>query len=558
MRPSFVSVVLLGSVLSFAPARGAARITVVNMNAPGVGFNDQTPVMPVGGNPGTTLGEQRLRAFQYAADLWGRTLDSDVEIFVQASFEPIFCAPGVAVLGFAGANQIFWGFPGAELPETLYPVPLANKLAGFDIWPGPHGTEADDILAVFNSQLDDPDCFGPSGWYYGFDNDHGFDSDVVDVLLHELGHGLGFESFVDVTNGEQPFERTDVFSAYIRDTSTGKLWNQMTNEERVVSATNSHHVVWDGLHVTEQAPAFLQAGLPILSVSSPVSIAGSFDVGTAAFGAPITFPGITGDVILADDGVGATSDGCTPLVNVAAITGRIALLDRGGCSFVIKTKIAQDAGAAAVLIADNQPSTPPDPLGGFDPTIVIPAARISLFDGFVIKSQLAGGVRATLGVDRTLLAGADRSGHVHLYAPNPVQEGSSISHWDPIATPSLLLEPIVNADHPQVLDLTLPHMLDIGWFSDADGVPDGMDRCLGSDRAPTVVVGSCDSHVPNAVSHDGCKISDAIGACADRTPNHGRFVSCVARKTIALKSQGQITAGQKGEIERCAARARIP
>jgi hypothetical protein len=281
-------------------------------------------------------------------------------------------------------------------------------------------------------------------------------------------------------------------------------------------------------------------------------------VGPAAFGAPITFPGITENVILADDGVGATSDGCTPLVNVAAIAGRIALLDRGGCSFVIKTKIAQDAGAAAVLIADNQPSTPPDPLGGFDPTIVIPAARISLFDGFVIKSQLAGGVRATLGVDRTLLAGADRSGHVHLYAPNPVQEGSSISHWDPIATPSLLLEPIVNADHPQVLDLTLPHMLDIGWFSDADGVPDGMDRCLGSDRAPTVVVGSCDSHVPNAVSRDGCKISDAIGACADRTPNHGRFVSCVARKTIALKSQGQITAGQKGEIERCAARARIP
>ena len=54
----------------------AATITIVNGNAPGVGFNDPTPAVPVGGNPGVTLGQQRLNAFAYAASLWGAELTS--------------------------------------------------------------------------------------------------------------------------------------------------------------------------------------------------------------------------------------------------------------------------------------------------------------------------------------------------------------------------------------------------------------------------------------------------------------------------------------------------
>src|SRR5262249_1199907 len=52
------------------PAR-AATIVVVNADGPGEGFNDATPVAPVGGNTATTLGGQRLNVFQYAADIWG-------------------------------------------------------------------------------------------------------------------------------------------------------------------------------------------------------------------------------------------------------------------------------------------------------------------------------------------------------------------------------------------------------------------------------------------------------------------------------------------------------
>src|SRR5262249_11785193 len=53
-------------------ARAQAAIIVVdNFDAPGGGFNDATPAAPVGGNTGTTLGQQRLNAVQYAADIWG-------------------------------------------------------------------------------------------------------------------------------------------------------------------------------------------------------------------------------------------------------------------------------------------------------------------------------------------------------------------------------------------------------------------------------------------------------------------------------------------------------
>src|SRR5258706_1251268 len=63
---------------SFTPSmlRGAATIVVQSGDAAGVGLNDTTPANPVGGNSGTTLGQQRLIALQAAANKWGATLDS--------------------------------------------------------------------------------------------------------------------------------------------------------------------------------------------------------------------------------------------------------------------------------------------------------------------------------------------------------------------------------------------------------------------------------------------------------------------------------------------------
>jgi hypothetical protein len=133
--------------------------------------------------------------------------------------------------------------------------------------------------------------------------------------------------------------------------------------------------------------------------------------------------------------------------------------------------------------------------------------------------------------------------------------GSSISHWDPIAFPNLLMEPAINADLTHGVDLTRQEMIDIGWFSDGDGVPDGLDQCIGSSSNATVVIDGCDSGAPNTVPATGCRISDQINDCMVGAADHGAFVSCVSNLTNSLKANGVITGQQKGAIQSCAARA---
>ena len=81
--------------LALSATAMAAEVIPVNFDDPGEGYNDPTPVAPVGGNPGTTRGQQRWIVAQFAADLWGSVLQSDVPIFVGAQFNPL----GANVLG---------------------------------------------------------------------------------------------------------------------------------------------------------------------------------------------------------------------------------------------------------------------------------------------------------------------------------------------------------------------------------------------------------------------------------------------------------------------------
>ena len=86
MRPFLIGLCTLALV---AGSARAAMITVVNLDGPNEGFNDPTPVAQVGGNPGTTLGEQRLIAFQYAADAWGALPPKVQEIFRNEGTEDV-------------------------------------------------------------------------------------------------------------------------------------------------------------------------------------------------------------------------------------------------------------------------------------------------------------------------------------------------------------------------------------------------------------------------------------------------------------------------------------
>lgn len=126
------------------------------------------------------------------------------------------------------------------------------------------------------------------------------------------------------------------------------------------------------------------------SLSAPTPAAG------ATFGPSITSVlldraefALEGDLVQAvdaADGAGPSSaDGCTPITNAASVAGNIALIQRGTCTFVVKVKNAQNAGAIAAVIYDNVDGPVPG-LGGSDPTITIPSIRIMRDPGTVLSA----------------------------------------------------------------------------------------------------------------------------------------------------------------------------
>ena len=123
-----------------------------------------------------------------------------------------------------------------------------------------------------------------------------------------------------------------------------------------------------------------------VKVNSPAGI-GPYPASAAAFGPPLNETGVTGDVVIANDGVGATSDACEPITNNVA--GKIVLADRGTCNFILKVQNAQAAGASGVIIANNQPGAPITMGGTEDPNnpVRIPSVMITQTDGTELRNS---------------------------------------------------------------------------------------------------------------------------------------------------------------------------
>jgi PA domain len=520
----------------------AANLVLINVDAPGVGFNSTTPATPVGGNAGTTVGAQRLIAYQRALELWGKTLKSNVNINVQGSFAGLACTTGGGTLAQAGATAVFSNFPNAPLTGHWYGSALADAIAGLDLIKEEDGIDGfPDIVANFNGNIGQADCIAGPGWYYGLDNNApAGQTDFLDTFMHEVSHGLGFQNFANEATGNPLAGVPDVYMAYTRDLTTNKVWNTMTPTEIRASAINNGRVVWTGPFVTASAPL-------VLGAYEGVRLFGGVNreivYGAASFGAPASAATLNGAIVVGLDAVVASpastaTDGCTALTNAAAVAGKVVLVDRGACGFAVKAKNAQTAGAKAVIIANNAAGAGAIPLGGSDPTVTIAAIGISLEDGAAIKASLAN--LSAVGVeyfsDPARLAGAV-DGQVRLYAPTVVALGSSISHFDTVAAPNLLMEPAISADlrSARNLDLTPSLMRDIGW------------------QLETLKIGRCDTGVASSLA-TGQLLHVNVESCAASASNHGQFVSCMTKVTNDAKKSGLLSGAQQGAVMSCAAR----
>ena len=540
-----------------APVAQAA-IVPVNHDPAGVGLNDPTARAPEGGNPGTTVGEQRQIVYQFAADLWGSVLTSNVDVRVGASFASLDCDASSAVLGSAGAWWV-WQDPAFPIPGAWYHQALANQIAGENLnitSENPDYVDPDDVEigSQFNSDLGQPACLAGSGWYYGLDgNTPAGMISFLDVVMHEIGHGLGFSGFINKNTGAlanfDGTPRSDVCTHFAYDNVTGARFTDaaMTDALRAASMKNQGRVSWDGATAKAQVPA-------ALGPKTALQISGSMTAnypfyGTAAFGAVATAANFDGDLVVVNDGVGPdTSDACEPLT-AGSLTGKVAFISRGVCGFEFKARNAQGAGAVAVIIGNVATSSNPNDAPGMadDATIpdtTVPTLSLRLTDANAIRAQ-ATGMHAALGVVAGEYAGADSGNRPLLYAPSTVANGSTFSHYDVSHSPNAVMEPFINDDLAGNFrtDLTLALFADEGWVL----------------KSGTAKLGSkaCDTKVPLYMTPGlmtGANLQAADAVCsASGLSTMGRK-ACLDAFAKQLKAQGMINATQQTAITACSLR----
>jgi hypothetical protein len=500
----FAARLLLICAVLLAPSSVLAHATVLIQIEQGDALADPTPASPTGGNTGTTLGEQRKLALDYAAQVWGERLDSDVPITVGVTFEPLPCSGAASVLGAAATTALFAGVSsGGANPAFYYPSALANKLAGRDLDPS-----EPEIRMQLNSDVDAACKAGTGGFYYGFDGKGAQGVDFAETVLHELAHGLGLASFADPETGELfDSDGVDPYTALVRDLDVDQTWPSLTNAQRKMSAGDLRRVAWDGARAHGMTAEQFSKGVPTLTFE-PAVAGFSGVVSDSSFGENSALHPAAGPVRT------ASNQGCGA---VPGVSGAVLLLRPTHCSVATAAAFARDSGAVgALIVSGGSPfDAPVQPLDVDGDPVALPVIAIASADADTISQALmAGAVRASLGGAPDKLLGGDDAQRPLLFASQPVSASSSISHLEPLIRPQQLMEPITGPVPTHDVSFTLALLADLGWqLACGNGVLDGSEECDDGAKNSDVLPDRCRSNCKKPRCGDGVK--DSGEACDD-------------------------------------------
>ena len=249
MNRAAIRLAVLSTAMIAACELQAATFSIVNKDVAGYGLNDTTAFTPVGGNNAATLGQARLNVITEAARIWGGQVGSSQNIVIDAQFADQTCTPTSGVLASAGPLTFFTDGP---FGNVLYPAALADALTSSNI------NARDDINMTINARVGSgPGCLNGRSFYLGLDHLNGGNIDLLNTLLHEIAHGLGFVSLTDQSGAslDRPpggGNRLSVFDQFIYYETLGKFWPAMTNGERATASVSNGALVWKGTAVNAQ------------------------------------------------------------------------------------------------------------------------------------------------------------------------------------------------------------------------------------------------------------------------------------------------------------------
>ncbi|QCE40806.1 thrombospondin type 3 repeat-containing protein [Psychroserpens sp. NJDZ02] len=234
-------------------------------------------------------------------------------------------------------------------------------------------------------------------------------NDATNETLFAGGVSGGLWKNTNISNVNSSWIRVDIaenlaVTCITYDPNNSNIFYLGTGESYVSGDVNG-----DGVWKSEDAgvswtkvlggisgPTTVETIINTVTINSPSGIAGEYVSNpTTLFGAEITSV-ISGDLILANGTVPFTGsngvesiialEGCGP--STVDMTGKIALVRRGACSFTEKVKAAQVAGAIGVIVMDNVDGALVN-MSGDDGSIVIPAVFVSKVDGDILEAAVS-------------------------------------------------------------------------------------------------------------------------------------------------------------------------
>ncbi len=290
------------------------------------------------------------------------------------------------------------GIPDGSQPPFVAPVMITtdgfntNPSGGVDRWLAPNATETSGNNVDAYADHSAPDGFSPGdvratttspgAFDRAFDTSQGPKASTDQMMaavtqifyvtnyLHDWYYDSGFNEAAgnaQVSNFGRGGEEGDPLLAEAQD------FDGMNNANMDAAA--------DGASPTMQMFLWEGAGGASLGVA-PLGV--NMSTKGAAFG-PQAFDH-TNQLALASGSAEPATDACSAVG--PSVNGKIALVDRGGCNFTVKALNVQAAGATGIIIANNQASSGPPPLGGNQDGIEIPVLGISMEDGDTLKSAL--------------------------------------------------------------------------------------------------------------------------------------------------------------------------